>query len=223
MENMENTNIENTGAVNAEAEKKKQNKLFNLVFAAIVIVVVVVVIINRLNIVKPQVTIDDETLSVGMTVEKLVDAGFTVGLSMTGSGDLDLDSQPKVPGEKYSSTPYYIFKDGEYTNVTFSVYNRSVNACEFEKSRIYAFSYSARFNFSGTEVLINDIEIGGMDVDDAIEELEDLGVKFDDDKKEEFLDGDYGFIIGNSGDYSFEINADDAGEVIESIRVKLKV
>lgn len=204
-------------------EKKKQNKLFEVIFAIIVIVVLAIAVINMLNRVKPEVSIDDQTLSVGMTVQELIDAGFSVGISMTGSGDLDLDAQPQVPGEKYSSTAYCIFKDGEYTNVDFSVYNKSVNSCDFKDSRIYAFSYRSRLKFSDAEVLINGIDVGGMEKEEALIAFEELGVTFDDDDKEEFLSGEYGFIIGKSSEYSFELETDDNHEVIESIRAKQRV
>lgn len=204
-------------------DKKKQNKLFNIVFGIAVVVVAVIAAVYLLNQVKPEVTIDGQTLRVGMTVQELTDAGFSVGISITGSGGLDLDSQPQVPGEKYSSTSYYIFKDGEYTNVDFSVYNKSVNSCDFKDSRIYAFSFSSRFNFSDTEVSVNGIDVGGMEKEEALLAFEKLGVKFDSDDKEEFLSGEYGFIIGKSGDYSFELETDDDNEVIESIRVKQRV
>ncbi len=204
-------------------DKKKQNKLFNIVFGIGVVVVAVIAAIYLLNQVKPEVTIDGQTLGVGMTVQELTDAGFTVGISVKGRGDLDLDSQPQVPGETYSSTSYYIFKDGEYTNVDFSVYNKSVNSCDFQDSRIYAFSFSSRYSFSDTEVSVNGIDVGGMEKEEALLAFEKLGVKFDNDDKEEFLSGDYGFIIGKSGDYSFELEADDDDEVIESIRVKKRL
>ncbi|MBQ8194304.1 MAG: hypothetical protein IJZ47_02960 [Oscillospiraceae bacterium] len=204
-------------------EKKKQNKFFNIVFSVVIVVVAVIAAINLLNQVKPEVSIDGQTLSVGMTVQELTDAGFSVGISMKGSGGLDLDAQPQVPGEKYSSTSYYIFKDGEYTNVDFSVYNKSVNSCDFKDSRIYAFSFSSRLNFSDTEVSINGIDVGGMEKEEALLAFEKLGVKFDNDDKEEFLSGEYGFIIGKSGDYSFELETDDDKEVIESIRAKQRV
>ena len=204
-------------------DKTKLNKLFNIALSVVIVVVAIIAAISLLNQVKPEVTIDGETLTTGMTVQEMTDAGFTVGLSMSGRGGLDLDSQPQVPGESYTSTSYCIFKDGEYTNVDFSVYNKDVNSCDFKDSRIYAYSFSSRFNFSDTEVEINGIEIGGMDKKDALEAFEELGVKFDADDKEEFLDGDYGFIIGSSGSYSFEIETDDDNKVIERIRAKLKV
>ena len=204
-------------------EQKKKNKSFNLIFGVIVVVVAIIAVINLKKQVKPEVSIDGQTLKVGMTVQDLVDAGFSVGISMSGSGGLNLDVQPQVPGEKYSSTPYYIFKDGEYTNVDFSVYNGNVNSCDFKDSKIYSFSFSSRFNFSNTEVLVNGIDIGGMEKEEAIAALEKLGVKFDKDDKEEFLSGEYGFIIGKAGDFSFELETDDANEVIESVRAKRRV
>ncbi len=204
-------------------EQKKQNKLFNIIFGVFVVAVVVIAAIYLKNQVKPEVSINGQTLRVGMTVQDLVDAGFSVGISMTGSGGLNLDVQPQVPGEKYSSTSYYIFKDGEYTNVAFSVYNRSVNSCDFKDSKIYSFYFYSGFNFADTEVLVNGISVGGMDKEEALQAFEKLGVKFDKEDKEEFLSGEFGFIIGKSGEYSFELETDDANEVIESIRVKLKV
>lgn len=204
-------------------EKKKQNKLFSIIFSVVVVVVGVIAVINLINQVKPEVSVDGQTLRVGMTVQELTDAGFSVGISMTGSGGLNLDVQPQVPGEKYSSTPYYIFKDGKYTNVSFSVYNKNVNSCDFKDSRIYSFSFNSGYKFSDTEVLVNGINVGGMEKEEALLAFEKLGVKFDDDDKEEFLNGEYGFIIGKSGEYSFELETDDANKVIESIRAKKRV
>lgn len=204
-------------------EKTKKNKLFNIIISIAVVAVVAIAVINRINQVKPEVTIDGQTLMVGMTVQELTDAGFTVGISMSGSGGLDLDVQPQVPGEKYSSTPYYIFKDGEFTGVDFSVYNKNVNSCDFKDSRIYYFSLNSHFIPSDAEVLINGIDVSGMEKEEALLAFEELGVKFDDDDKEEILNGDYGFIIGNSGDYSFELETDDANKVIESIRAKKRL
>lgn len=201
-------------------DKKKQNKLFGIVFGVAVVVVAAIAVINMLNQVKPEVSINGQTLGVGMTVQELTDAGFTVGLSMSGSGGLDLDSYPQVPGEKYVSGSYYIFKDGKYTNVSFSVYNKSVNACDFKDSRIYYFEYRSRLKSAETEVLVNGIDVGGMKKEEAIAAFEKLGVTFDGDDKKEFLSGERGFIIGKSGDYSFEIETDDAKEVIENIRAK---
>lgn len=204
-------------------EKKKQNKLFSIFLGVIIIVVAALAAIKLLNQVKPEVSVDGQTLVVGMTVQELTEAGFSVGIKMSGSGGLNLDAQPQVPGEKYSSTPYYIFKDGEYTNVSFSVYNRNVNSCDFKDSRIYSFSFSSRFNFSGTEVLVNGIDVGGMDKEEALNAFKKLGVKFDGDDTEEFLDGTSGFIIGKSGNYSFELETDDAKKTIASIRAKNRV
>lgn len=204
-------------------EKKKQNKLFSIIFSIVVVAVAVIAAIYLMNQIRPEVSIDGQTLRVGMTVQELTDAGFSVGISMTGSGGLNLDVQPQVPGEKYSSTRYYIFKDGEYTNVDFSVYNKNVDSCDFKDSRIYSFSFASRFKFSDTEVLVNGINVGGMEKEEALLAFEKLGVKFDGDDKEEFLNGEYGFIIGKSGEYSFELETDDANKVIESIKARQRV
>lgn len=204
-------------------EQKKKNKSFNIFFGVLVVVVVVIAAIHLKSQVKPEVSIDGHNLRVGMTVQDLVEAGFSVGISITGSGGLNLDVQPQVPGETYSSKSYYIFKNGEYTDVDFSVYNASVNSCDFKDSKIYSFSFNSRFKFNDTEVLVNGIDVGGMDKEEALSAFEKLGVKFDKDDKEEFLSGERGFIIGKSGEYSFELETDDANEIIESIRAKRRV
>lgn len=204
-------------------EKKKQNKLFTIIFFIVIIVVSAFAVYNMLTQVRPELTINGQLVRVGMTVQDLTDAGFSVGLSMSGRGGLDLDVQPKVPGESYSSTSYYIFKDGEYTNVSFSVCNKKVDSCNFKDSRVYAFSYYSRFNFSDTKVLVNGVDVGGMDKKEALAAFEKLGIKFDGDDKDEFLNTDYGFIIGKSGDYSYELETDDANKVIESIRAKQRL
>ena len=204
-------------------ENKKSSKLFSIIFSAIVIVVAVISGISMLNQVKPEVTIDGKTLHVGMTVQELIDKGFTVGISITGKGGLNLDVQPQIPGEKYTSTSYYIFKDGKYMDVKFSVYNKSVNSCDFKDSRIYTYSFNSRFKSTDTEVLVNKINIEGKDKKEVLTAVEKLGVKFDKADKKEFLNGNDSFIIGTSGKYSFELTTDNAKKVIENITVKHRV
>lgn len=204
-------------------EEKKNNKLFSIALSVVIIVGAIIAGINLMNQVKPEVTINGQTFNVGMTVQELVDAGFSVGISITGNGGLDLNSQPQVPGEKYSSTPYYIFKDGEYMNANFSVYNKNVNSCDFKDSRIYSFSFNTRFKSPDIELLVNGINVEGMEKEAALTAFEKLGVKFDADKKKEFLNGTRNFIIGKSGDYSFELETDDAKKVIEKVTAKHRV
>lgn len=204
-------------------EEKKNNKLFSIIISIAIIVVAAISGISLLNQVKPEVTINGQTLRVGMTVQELVDSGFTLGLSITGNGGLNLSVQPQVPGEKYSSTPYYIYKDGEYMDVKFSVYNPNVNSCDFADSKIYSFSFNSRFKSPDVECLVNGINVAGMEKEKALQEFENLGVKFDADDKQKFLNGDNGFIIGKSGNYSFELETDDAKKVIESVTVKNRV
>ena len=204
-------------------EKEKQNKLISIIFGVVILAVAAIAAINLTNKVHPEVSVNGQILRVGMTVQELIDAGFSVGISTTGKGNLNLDVQPQIPGEKYSSTPYYIFKDGEYTNANFRVYNKNVNSCDFKDSRIYSFSFTSRFNFNNTEVLVNGINVSEMKKEEAILAFEKLGVKFDKDDREKFLNGDSSFIIGKSGDYSFELKADDANEVIQDITAKKRV
>lgn len=204
-------------------EKLFQSKLFSIILSVVIIVVAAISAINLLTQVKPEVSIDGEVLRTGMTVEDLVDSGFSVGISMTGRGGLNLEVQPKVPATTRSSTTYYIFKDGEYTNVSFGIYNNGKESCEFKDSRICYYSCRFRFAFSDAEVLVNGIDVGGMDKEEVLAAFEELGVKFDSDDKEEFLSGEYGFIIGKSGEYSFELETDDDKKAIESIRVNRKV
>ena len=204
-------------------EKLFQSKLFSIILSVVIIVAAAIYAINMITQMKPEVSIDGEVLRTGMTVEDLAASGFSVGISMTGSGGLDLEVQPDVPAQTRSSKTYYIFKDGEYTNVSFGIYNNGKESCEFKDSRVCYYSCRFRFAFSDTEVLVNGIDVGGMDKEDAITAFEELGVKFDKDDKEEFLNSDYGFIIGKSGEYSFELETDDDKKTIESIRVNRKV
>jgi len=212
-----------------EQKQKKANKSFNIAFAIFVGIVIIIGVIYMLKLVKPEVTINGEKLKVGMKVQDLVDAGFSVGLTMNGGGGLNLDVQPKVPGESYSSKSYYIFAEdeygrAEYTGVSFSVYNRNTNACDFEDSKIYRFDYMLGSKFEERDVLINGIDFTGMDKEDAIHAFEEKGVKFDKDEKEEFLSGKIGILIGKSGDYYFKLQEDYyINSQIGSVEVEIKV
>lgn len=204
-------------------EKKKQNKLFSVILSAVIIIVAAFAAIKMITQLKPEISVDGAILGIGMTVQELTEAGFSVGIKMSGNGGLNLDAQPQVPAQKYITDTFYLYKDGEYTNVSFRVYNNKKNSCDFKDSRVFSYSFNSRFNFSETKVLVNGIDVGGMDKEDALNAFEELGVKFDNAEKEEILSGEFGFIIGKSGEYSFELETDDAKKAIESITVKRRV
>ncbi len=203
-------------------EQKKKNKSFDIVFGIFVVMVVVISVIYARTRVQPEVTIDGKTLKVGMKVQDLVDAGFSVGTSFTGFGGADLDAQSKVPGESYSTKRYYVFLDGEYTNVDFMVYNSKVDSCDFKESRIYSFSFGI-YKFSEVDVLVNGIDLDGMKKEDAVLAFEEKGIKFDEKDKEEFFSGESSIIFGKSGDYSFMLESDYEKKGIESVEVKRKL
>lgn len=107
--------------------------------------------------------------------------------------------------------------------VDFSVCNTNVNSCDFKDSKIYTFHFNSRLNFSGIELLVNGINIDGMEKEDALSAFKKLGVKFDKEDKKKFLRGESRFIIGKSEDYSFELETYDANDAIESIRIRMRV
>ena len=74
-----------------------------------------------------------------------------------------------------------------------------------------------------TILIVEPVENLAEEKEKALQEFENLGVKFDADDKQKFLNGDNGFIIGKSGNYSFELETDDAKKVIESVTVKNRV
>ena len=204
-------------------EQKKKGKLFKFVMPILVVILVVITTIYMKKQVRPVVSINGQKVWVGMTVQELVDEGFSVGLTAYDGGILNLDVQPQVPGETHNPNHYHVYKDEEFMMVDFSVCNTNVNSCDFKESKIYTFHFNPHLNFSGIELLVNGINVVGMEKKEALSAFEKLGVKFDKEEKEEFLSGKSGFIIGKSGDYSFELETYDANEVIESIRVRMRV
>ena len=204
-------------------EKKKQDKSFNIVFGIFMVAVVILGALYIKSVVKPEVTINGKTLKPGMTVQELVGQGFTLSTSSAGEGSVNIATEKQIPGEKYSTTPYYMFVNGEDTNVNFRVYNKDVNSCAFKDSKIYSFTYHAGVKFNKAKVLVNGIDFCGMDKEAAVAAFEELGVKFDKDDKEEFLSGEIGILIGKSGDFSFTLEDDYEKKVIEFVEVKLKV
>ena len=204
-------------------EEKKVDKKFSIGLGFLMVVVVVVAWLYSRSVVHPQVTINGKELHTGMTVGELVEEGLSISYSSSGKKALNIATEAKVPGEKYTTTPYYIMSKGEVTNVSFRVYNSDVNACSFRESKIYSFNYHAGNKFGEAEVLINGIDFGGMSKEEAVEAFEELGVKFDKDDKEEFLNGEKGILIGKSGDFYFTLESDYEKKVIEFVEVKLKV
>ncbi|MBQ8527814.1 MAG: hypothetical protein IJ429_05000 [Lachnospiraceae bacterium] len=211
-----------------EKKQKKSNKLFDLFLLLLFIGVGVGAFFYIKGLVKPVVSINGTELKVNMTVQELVDAGFTVDDSISGKGDMDLDAQPQIPGESYTSTFYYVYaKDqngySDYANVVFHVFNADVNSVDFKDSQIYAFRYDPSFQFSKASVLVNGIDFVGLSKEEAIAAFEELGVKFEAAKKDEFLKDESHIIFGKSGDYSYVIETDIHDGSVVNIEVKRKV
>ncbi|MBR3824836.1 MAG: PASTA domain-containing protein [Lachnospiraceae bacterium] len=204
-------------------EEKKEDKKFFIGLGILMVAVVIVAWLYSRSVVHPQVTINGKELHTGMTVGELVEEGLSISYSSSGKKALNIATEAKVPGEKYTTTPYYIMSKGEATDVCFRVYNSDVNACSFRESKIYSFNYHAGANSGKSKVLINGIDFRGMSKEEAVEAFEELGVKFDKDDKEEFLNGEKGIVIGKSGDFHFTLETDYEKKVIEFVEVKLRV
>ena len=220
--------MEQEKEIKQEIKQKKSNKLFELFLMLLFIGLAVGYFFYVKGMVKPIVSINGTELTVNMTVQELLDAGFTVGDSIVGSGDLDLDAQPQIPGESYTSAFYYVYtKDqngyDEYANIVFHVFNKDVNSVDFKDSQIYAYRYDPSFELSKATVLINGIDFAGLSKGEAIVALEELGVKFEAEDKEEFMNGENHIIFGKSGDYSYIIETDIHEDVVTNIEAKRNV
>ncbi len=212
-----------------ETKQKKSNKLFD-VFLVIMIIAIIggVYFYSQYILVKPSVKINGTELKVNMTVQELIDAGFAIDDSIAGNGDLDVASEPDIPGESYTSTFYYVYAKDQngfykYTNIVFHVYNKDVNSAEFKDSQIYGYRYDPHYDNGEFSVVINDIEFAGKSKEDAIAAFEELGIKFDSADKEEFLKSERNIIFGKSGDFSYIIETDYSTDVVTNIEVKLNV
>ena len=221
--------MENETKEMKQEKQKKSNKLFDVfLFILIAGVIAGVYLYSQFILVKPSVKIDGTELKVNMTVQELVDAGFAIDDSIAGNGDMDLDAQPDIPGESYTSTFYYVYaKDAngyyKYTNIVFHVFNKDVNSVEFKNSQIYGYRYDPHYDNGEFSVLINDISFAGKSKEEAIAAFEELGVKYDSADKDEFLNGDRNIIFGKSGDFSYVIETDYNEDIVTNIEVKRKV
>ena len=202
-----------------EQKQKKKNRSFDIFLVILIVGVIVGGYFYSQSLVKPVVNVNGTELTVNMTVQELVDAGFAVDDSMFDKGDMDLDMQPDIPGESYTSTFYYLYAPDqyggyEYVNVVFQ---------EFKNSQIYSYQYDPSFTFSKAIVLINDIDFTNVTKEDAIAAFEELGVKFDAADKEEFMSGERNIIFGKSGDYSYVIETDYTDGTVTNIEVNRNV
>ncbi len=212
-----------------ETKQKKSNKFFD---AFLVIFIAGAILggyfYTQHVLVKPSVKINGTELKVNMTVQELVDAGFAIDDSIAGNGDMDLDAQPDIPGESYTSAFYYVYAKDQngyyaYTNIVFHVFNKDVNSVEFKNSQIYAYRYDPHYDTGKFSVLINGIEFAGKSKEEALLAFEELGVKFDSADKEEFLSGASHIIFGKSGDFSYIIETDYNEDIVTNIEVKRNV
>lgn len=211
-----------------DEKQKKSDRSFDVFLVILIIGVAIGGYFYIKGLVKPIVNVNGKELRINMTVQELVDAGFAVDDSIAGRGDMNLDMQPDIPGESYSSKFYYLYVPDqygryEYANVVFQVFNKNVNSVDFKNSQIYSYQHDPSYKLSDVSVLINDIDFVDMNKEDAILAMEELGIKFDEDDKEEFMNGDIKIIFGKSGDFSYIIETDYDGEVITNIEVKRKV
>lgn len=212
-----------------EMKQKKSNKLFDVFLVVLIVAVIVgVYVYSQYILVKPSVKINDTELKVNMTVQELVDLGFAIDDSIAGNGDMDLDAQPDIPGESYTSTFYYVYaKDSngyyKYTNIVFHVFNKDVNSTEFRNSQIYGYRYDPHYDTGEFSVLINDIAFAGKSKEEALAAFEELGIKFESADKDEFMKGERNIIFGKSGDFSYIIEADYSTDIVTNIEVKRNV
>ena len=206
-----------------QKKQKKSNKLSNFLFVLLLIGLGVGYFFYMKGMVKPVVSINGTEVTVDMTVQELVSKGFSVGDSISGKGDMNLSAQPQIPGESYTSTFYYVYKNGEYTNVVFHVYNAGVNSVNLPDSKIYEFRYNPSDKSAKTSVLINGIDFSGLDKAESVAALEELGIKFKASDKDEFISGDKNIIFGDSGNYSYMLETDTEGNTVRNIEVKRKV
>lgn len=211
------------------AKQKKSNKLFDVFLVVLIAAVIIgVYVYSQYILVKPSVKINETELKVNMTVQELIDLGFAIDDSIAGRGDMDIDAEPDIPGESYTSTFYYLYaKDQngyyEYTNIVFHVFNKDVNSVEFKNSQIYGYRYDPHYDNGEFSVLINDIAFAGKSKEEALAAFEELGIKFDSADKEEFMNGERNIIFGKSGDFSYIIETDYNEDIVTNIEVKRKV
>lgn len=209
-------------------KKKKKNHGFDIFLILLILGIIVGGIIYSRGLVKTQVTVNGVEVSANMTVQEVLDAGFAIDTSMSGRGDTNVDAYADIPGESSSSTFYYLFAlDNygyyEYANVIIQVFNADVNSADFKDCKIYSIQIDPSYSFSHAEVLFNGVDFSGMNKEETVSAMEELGVKFDADDKAEFLNGERTMVIGKSGETSFYIETDYDGKTVNNIEASKKL
>lgn len=209
-------------------KKKKKNHGFDIFLILLILGIIVGGIIYSRGLVKTQVTVNGVEVSANMTVQEVLDAGFAIDTSMSGRGDTNVEAYADIPGESSSSTFYYLFAlDNygyyEYANVIIQVFNADVNSADFKDCKIYSIQIDPSYSFSHAEVLFNGVDFSGMNKEETVSAMEELGVKFDADDKAEFLNGERTMVIGKSGETSFYIETDYDGKTVNNIEASKKL
>ena len=228
---MEQENVQVQEAVQEQAQepkKKKKNLGFDIFLVLLILGIVGGTFLYSRGLVKSEATVNGVEVSANMTVQEVLDAGFAIDTSMSGRGDTDVKGYADIPGESYTSTFYYLFaKDAygyyEYANIIIQLYNPDVNSADFKDCKIYSLQYDPSYNFSSAEIIFVGVDFKGMNKEEAVAAMEEIGIKFDADDKAEFMNGEIGVLIGKSGETSFYIETDYDGKTVNKVEARLNV
>ena len=142
-----------------------------------------------------KVSIEGYEFMLNCKVSEILDAGFT--FADTDHVNSMMKESPVIPARTVITSGLYIFRNGEPSHVAVYVYNKTVNDMDFRDCNVYSFKYDAGVYAQNAsddnclKVLFNGIDMRFTERKTVIEELENQGFRFKDDKKTDFFkDGD---------------------------------
>ncbi|MBR4430524.1 MAG: hypothetical protein IKS75_04430 [Clostridiales bacterium] len=183
-----------------------------------------------------KISIEGYEFSPGCKISEIMDAGFT--FADTDHVNTMMKESPVIPARTVVTGGVYIFRNGKPSHVAVYVYNKTVNDMDFRDCSVYSFKYDAGVYAQDAaddnclKVLFNGIDMRFTDRKKVIEELENQGFKFNDDKKTDFFkDGDayssYLISATNTGGRSLTItndyNYESGTRFVNGFECKIKV
>lgn len=190
----------------------RKSKITTVVIVALIIFSGIYLFWEYFLGVKPDIKINGTKVSIGDSVQDLLDNGFVL-CDFNGKVRKDLDFT--LTGKQIYNTKYYIgvpyYSGGSYshsTGVAITVANFNNSKKSFEDCTIYQMAYYPNSQDGGVEVLVNGEDLREASFDAWLEFLEEVGYPFKKADLDELRRGDKMLIFGKRGRYQFEVNAD---------------
>lgn len=157
-------------------------------------------------------TIGDARIKIDDTVQSIYDQGLV--LCETDGTVLKEEDLPELKGRIVDSKSYCIGKKTDKESVAepsylyVYLYNTSSVSKALKECKIYQFWYNVPEDEEKAEVLINDVNFAQITVDEAVAKLEEMGLSYEQEDKDEFLSAESGyFLITSTNHYLYSLDS----------------